>query len=40
MTCWMINTTRENYAITRERGFDLLGVDSPNSRKATPDGTR
>ena len=35
MTCWMINTTRENYAITRERGFDLLGVDSPNSRKAT-----
>ena len=35
MTCWMINTTRENYAITTERGFDLLGVDQPNSRKAT-----
>ena len=31
----MINTTRENYAITNERGFDLLGVDQPNSRKAT-----
>ena len=31
----MINTTRENYAITKERGFDLLGVDSSNSRKAT-----
>ena len=35
MTCWMINTTRENYSITNERGFDLLGVDSSNSRKAT-----
>lgn len=35
MTCWMINTTRENYAITTERGFDLLGVDQANSRKAT-----
>ena len=35
MTCWMINMTRENFAITSERGFDLLGVDQPNSRKAT-----
>ncbi len=35
MTCWLINITRENYAITTERGFDLLGVDSGNSRKAT-----
>ena len=31
----MINTTRENFAITNERGFDLLGVDQPNARKAT-----
>ena len=31
----MINTTRENYEITCERGFDLLGVDAPNSRKAS-----
>ncbi len=31
----MINTTRENFAITNERGFDLLGVDQLNSRKAT-----
>ncbi len=35
MTCWMINTTRENFDITKERGFKLLGVDSPNSRKAS-----
>ena len=27
--------TRENYAITTDRGFDLLGVDHSNSRKAT-----
>ena len=31
----MINTTRENYEITRDRGFDLVGFDSPNSRKAS-----
>ncbi len=31
----MINTTRENFAITEEMGFTLLGVDRPNSRKAT-----
>ena len=31
----MINTTRENYAITADRGFDLLGIDASNSRKAT-----
>jgi hypothetical protein len=31
----MINITRENYEITRQRGFDLLGVDAPNSRKAS-----
>lgn len=31
----MINTTRENFDITHERGFDLLGVDSSNSRKAS-----
>ena len=35
MTCWLINTTRENYEITRERGFDLMGIDAPNSRKAS-----
>ena len=35
MTCWLINMSRENFAITNERGFDLLGVDHPNSRKAT-----
>ena len=35
MTCWMINTSRENYDITEERGFDLLGIDHPNARKAT-----
>ena len=35
MTCWMINTTRENYEITRDRGFDLVGIDSSNSRKAS-----
>lgn len=31
----MINTTRENFEITKERGFDILGVDGPNTRKAT-----
>ncbi len=31
----MINTTRENFDITRERGFDLLGIDSSNGRKAS-----
>ena len=31
----MINTTRENFEITRDRGFDLLGVDASNSRKAS-----
>lgn len=35
MTCWLVNTTRENYDITRERDFDLLGIDTPNSRKAS-----
>ena len=35
MTCWLINTTREYYDIMKERGFDLLGIDAPNSRKAT-----
>ena len=35
MTCWLINTNRENYEITRERGFDLIGIDAPNSRKAS-----
>ncbi len=31
----MINTTRENFEITRQRGFKLLGVDAPNRRKAS-----
>ena len=31
----MINTQRENFEITRERDFDLIGVDAPNSRKAS-----
>lgn len=35
MTCWIINTTRENFDITRERGFDLLGIDAANGRKAS-----
>ncbi len=35
MTCWLINTTRENYDITRERGMELIGIDAPNSRKAS-----
>ena len=35
MTCWLINTTRENYDIAWERGFDLVGIDAPNSRKAS-----
>ena len=35
MTCWMINTTRENFEITRDRGFKLLGIDTPNRRKAS-----
>ncbi len=35
MTCWLINTTRENYDITRERGFGLMGIDASNSRKAS-----
>ena len=35
MTCWLINTTRENYEITRERDFDLIGIDALNSRKAS-----
>ncbi len=35
MTCWLINTTRENYDITETRGFDLMGIDASNSRKAS-----
>ena len=35
MTCWLINTTRENYDITQDRGFDLMGIDASNSRKAS-----
>lgn len=35
MTCWLINTTRENYYITRDHGFGLLGIDTPSSRKAS-----
>ena len=33
-TCWMVNSSLENYNLTRERGFDVLGIDSPNARKA------
>ncbi len=35
MTCWLINTTRQNYEIMKARNFDLLGVDGANSRKAS-----
>ena len=35
MTCWLINTTRENYDITQDRGFDLMGIDASSSRKAS-----
>ena len=34
MTYWLINMTLENYDITRERCFDLIGIDAFNSRKA------
>lgn len=35
MTCWMINTSRENFDITKDQGFKLLGIDTPNRRKAS-----
>ena len=33
-TCWMITTSLENYNVTQERGFDMIGIDSRNARKA------
>lgn len=33
-TCWLINTPRSYFETSRERGLDLLGIDSPNARKS------
>ena len=33
-TYWMIVTTQENLDITRERGFNLQGIDTKNQKKA------
>ena len=33
-TFWMLVTTQENLDITRERGFNMQGVDSKNRKKA------
>jgi predicted RNA-binding protein len=33
-TYWMLVTTGENFEITRERGFDLQGIDSSQRKKA------
>ena len=33
-TCWLINMPRSYFEVTRERGFDLLGIDRPNARKS------
>lgn len=32
-TCWLINTSRGYFETSRERGFDLLGIDAANARK-------
>lgn len=33
-TYWMLCTTQENFDITKDRGFDIQGVDTRNRRKA------
>ena len=33
-TYWMVATSQENFEITRERGFDIQGIDTKNRRKA------
>ena len=33
-TYWMLAISQENFEITRDRGFDVQGVDSRNRRKA------
>ena len=33
-TSWLISTPRSYFETTRERGFDLLGFDAPNSRRS------
>ena len=41
-TCWLINTPRTYFDAVRERGLDLLGIDSPNARRSrqmAPDDT-
>ena len=33
-TYWVIGTTKENFEITRERGFSVQGIDSKQRRRA------
>lgn len=33
-TYWMVAISQENFEITRDRGFDIQGIDSKNRRKA------
>ena len=33
-TYWMLAISQENFEITRDRGFDVQGIDSKNRRKA------
>ena len=33
-TYWMLAISQENFQITRDRGFDVQGIDSKNRRKA------
>ena len=33
-TCWLITVSRSYFETTRERGFDLLGIDASNARKS------
>ena len=33
-TYWLISTTKENFEITRDRGFSVQGIDSRQRRKA------
>ena len=34
MNRWLIAMSSENFEITKERGFETIGIDSPNERKA------
>ena len=33
-TYWMVAISQENFEITRDRGFDIQGIDSKNRRRA------